>query len=178
MQKRKPSKPIRFHRDTLLFHHSIRIGRKGKPIRISKFRTMKRDAVYGFSPHDITGRGRLLANDARVTKLGKLLRRFHVDELPQIWNLLKGELSLVGIRPMSRQEYRGLPEEIKKIHTEMGPGLAGLAYACKTFPPTERELFDTFREFYALWKISPVKAQLVFGVRIAKNKLLGRAPSV
>jgi len=75
-----------------VFYRQIRIGRNGRPFRIVKFRSM--DDVTSRTPGGIT-----VSGDKRVTKVGRILRRHKVDELPQLWNVLRGEMSLVGPRP-------------------------------------------------------------------------------
>jgi exopolysaccharide biosynthesis polyprenyl glycosylphosphotransferase len=75
-----------------IFYLQERLGYRGKPFMMIKFRTMKTDAENGIP---------LLSceNDNRVTTIGKILRKYRLDELPQFWNILKGEMSLVGPRP-------------------------------------------------------------------------------
>jgi len=75
-----------------VFFRQMRIGRLGQPFHLIKFRTMREDAE-AFGPQITIGR------DSRITRLGCLLRKAKIDELPQLYNVLKGEMSLVGPRP-------------------------------------------------------------------------------
>ena len=76
-----------------------RIGRNGKPFKILKFRSMRPDAEDESGPCLYSGEG-----DERLTKVGAFLRAHHLDELPQLWNVFKGDMSLIGYRP-ERQYY-------------------------------------------------------------------------
>lgn len=71
-----------------------RIGRKGKPFNIYKFRSMTPNAESSGVPQLVDQKG-----DPRLTKVGKFIRAHHLDELPQIWNVLKGDMSFIGYRP-------------------------------------------------------------------------------
>lgn len=93
-----------------------RIGRKGKKFRLYKFRSMVKNAdELLFSDPDLYQQMRSgthkLNDDPRVTNIGKIIRKYSLDELPQFWNVLKGEMSFVGTRP-----YR--PDELEKYHRE------------------------------------------------------------
>ena len=94
-----------------------RPGRHGKPFQIIKFRTM-RDAV------DLDGRP--LPDAQRLTKLGRCLRASSIDELPELWNVLKGDLSLVGPRPLLMEYLRLYSPEQSRRH-EVRPGITGWA---------------------------------------------------
>ena len=80
-------------RGPILFRQ-VRVGKDGRPFHILKFRSMVAQAVDMDSDARIT-----VAGDPRVTAIGKILRRYKVDELPQLWNVLRGNMSLVGPRP-------------------------------------------------------------------------------
>lgn len=94
-----------------------RPGRGGRTFTILKFRTMTdaRDA-----------RGRLLSDDARLTPLGRWLRRTSVDELPELFNVLRGDMSLVGPRPLL-ERYRPYYTERERLRERVRPGITGLA---------------------------------------------------
>lgn len=100
-----------------VFFHQDRPGKDGKIFRLYKFRTMtdKKDA-----------QGNLLLDKDRLTKFGKLLRATSLDELPELWNILKGDMSIVGPRPLL-VEYLPYYTEAEKHRHDVRPGLTGLA---------------------------------------------------
>ncbi len=105
--------------DGPIFFRQERVGQHGEVFRIWKFRTMVVDAErLGLS---ITARG-----DPRVTRLGKLLRKWKVDELPQLWNVLRGEMSFVGPRPEVPQ-YVGKYTEAQRRVLSLKPGITDIA---------------------------------------------------
>jgi len=101
-----------------IFYRSERVGLNNKKFKMYKFRTMKinRDDIpdFEYTPE----------NDPRVTKIGKFLRRFTLDEVPQFINVLKGEMSMVGPRPSFPFRFLDNPVKYKKRHS-MKPGLTG-----------------------------------------------------
>src|SRR5881409_3746891 len=98
-----------------VFYRGVRAGRYGKAFRIFKFRTMVEDA-------DKIGGPSSSADDPRITRVGNFLRRYKLDELPQLLNVLKGEMSLVGPRPEVLQEVLLYTEEEKRL-LEVRPGI-------------------------------------------------------
>jgi sugar transferase EpsL len=108
---------VRVRIGTPVLFRQVRPGHKARPFVLLKFRTMNatRDE-----------QGRLLSDEKRLTKLGKTLRRFSLDELPQLWNVLIGEMSLVGPRPLLLQYVERYSPEQARRH-QVKPGMTGWA---------------------------------------------------
>jgi lipopolysaccharide/colanic/teichoic acid biosynthesis glycosyltransferase len=105
------------------FYAQLRVGRNGRPFKLFKLRTMVHDCERESGPRWAS------ANDPRVTPLGRFLRRTHLDEFPQLWNVLRGEMSLVGPRP-ERPEFVGQLEAAIPGYRQrllVRPGVTGLA---------------------------------------------------
>lgn len=112
-----------------IFYSQIRIGKGGKPFRIWKLRSMVSDAEQMQkeleSRNEIEGAMFKIKDDPRITKIGRSLRKYSLDELPQLWNVLVGDMALVGPRPP-------LPAEVKKyseydrLRLTVKPGCTGL----------------------------------------------------
>jgi lipopolysaccharide/colanic/teichoic acid biosynthesis glycosyltransferase len=100
-----------------------RIGWRGRTFRIIKFRSMVRNAPYIRNPD---GSAHSSDTDLRVTRLGRILRRTSLDEIPQLWNVMRGEMSLIGPRPElaeGTQSYR--PADFRRLNVR--PGMTGWA---------------------------------------------------
>ncbi|GGE57881.1 galactosyl transferase WbfU [Streptosporangium jomthongense] len=95
-----------------------RVGRDKRPFTLVKFRTMSVDTA-SVASH--------LANSASITKFGHFLRRTKLDELPQLWNVLKGEMSLVGPRPCLFNQEELIAEREQRGVLKARPGITGLA---------------------------------------------------
>jgi exopolysaccharide biosynthesis polyprenyl glycosylphosphotransferase len=121
----------RLKRETLgsTFFRQHRVGQNGRCFTLYKFRTMFRDAedrlIELRAQNQMQGPMFKLEHDPRVTVTGQRLRRRHLDELPQFWNVLKGEMSLVGTRPPTEDEVREY-ESHHHRRLSMKPGLTGL----------------------------------------------------
>ncbi len=104
-------------------YSQTRLGRKGRPYRILKIRTMYHNCERNSGPRWST------PGDPRVTVVGRFLRRTHLDELPQLWNVLKGEMSLVGPRPERPEFVKLLECAVPHYHDRLQarPGVTGLA---------------------------------------------------
>jgi exopolysaccharide biosynthesis polyprenyl glycosylphosphotransferase len=120
---------IRFTSPGPVVYRSMRPGIGGRPFACLKFRTMHHDAEQrqeDLEPHNEKG-GALfkIRNDPRITPVGALLRRWSFDELPQLFNVLRGEMSLVGPRPLPQRDYDRLEEWHRKRYLVL-PGITGL----------------------------------------------------
>lgn len=112
----------------VIFKHK-RIGKNGKEIYIYKFRTMvenAEDTIQNFTEEQKKEfqENYKLADDPRITKVGKLLRKTSLDELPQLINILKGDLSIIGPRPIVREELKKYGERQEEF-LSITPGLTG-----------------------------------------------------
>ena len=115
------------------FYSHVRIGRGGKLFRIWKFRSMVQHAQQILEQHlkrhpelrEEWERDHKLKHDPRITRLGRLLRKTSLDELPQLWNVLRGEMSLVGPRPIVHNEVVKYGEGFS-LYTQVLPGITGL----------------------------------------------------
>lgn len=125
-------------------YHSWRVGWKGRKFVCYKFRTMVTNADElkdGLrNKNERNGPFFKITNDPRLTRIGAFLRRYSLDELPQLWNVLKGDMSLVGPRPHPLDDYaQYIPEHLRRL--DVKPGITGLwqVYARRD-PSFERNL--------------------------------------
>lgn len=115
-------------RGPVFFKHT-RVGKDGKIIQIYKFRSMvdnAEDLIKKFTPEQMKEykENYKLKNDPRITKVGKILRKTSLDELPQLINIIKGDLSIIGPRPVVSEELKKYGMNIEKF-LSVTPGLTG-----------------------------------------------------
>lgn len=103
-----------------IFYLQERIGFKNSRFKIWKFATMLKNSL------DIGTGSITLQDDFRVTKFGKFLRKTKINELPQLYNILKGDISIVGPRPVLEQDWRLYPDSILNKIYDVKPGLTGI----------------------------------------------------
>lgn len=124
--------PLRLDGGRVIYPHT-RIGKNGKPFHCYKFRSMRNDAdqiLDGCIGNDENARSEWMAKqklkrDPRLTKIGAFLRKWSIDECPQFYNILVGDMSLVGPRPVTRGELQ-LYGPYKTAYKSVQPGLTGL----------------------------------------------------
>ena len=112
-----------------IFFGQTRIGKNGRRFTFYKFRSMYQDAEQRkkdlIAQNEVQGLMFKMENDPRITKVGRFIRKTSIDELPQFWNVLKGDMSLVGTRPPTVDEFERY-EAKHKCRLSMTPGLTGL----------------------------------------------------
>jgi len=133
-----------------------RAGRKGRLFRCYKFRTMVSDADQkkGVLREKNQRSGPIfkIADDPRITRVGRLLRRYSLDELPQLWNIFKGEMSLVGPRPHPAEEFAAY--ELGHLsRLDVTPGLTGLWQVSARRDPSFERAMELDREYIRSWNL-------------------------
>jgi lipopolysaccharide/colanic/teichoic acid biosynthesis glycosyltransferase len=107
----------------------------GVEFRCWKFRSMRHDAeklkIELSARNEADGPQFFISNDPRVTRVGRVLRRFNLDELPQFWNVLKGDMAIVGPRPSPRRENQFSPPW-REMRLSVRPGITGLWQVCRS----------------------------------------------
>lgn len=141
---------IRLDSSGPVFFRQVRVGRGGRPFTMLKFRTMRESAerekamLASLNVHD-GGTLFKIREDPRVTRVGKWLRRFSLDEIPQLFNVLRGEMSLIGPRPPLPSEVANYPLDAHRRFL-VRPGLTGLWQVSgrSDLSPTESVRLDTY----------------------------------
>ena len=131
-----------------VFYRQKRVGQNGKPFILSKFRSMRNDAEASTGP--------IFADkdDLRITRVGRVLRTTRVDELPQLLNILRGEMSFVGPRPerpfFVEQFAKEIPYYTQRLSVK--PGLTGWAQVCYSYGATARRCCGKTSVRFVLYK--------------------------
>lgn len=144
-----------------VFFTQMRIGRQGRPFRIWKFRTMRR----GTEGSPVTAGG-----DSRITRPGAVLRRYKLDELPQLFNVLRGDMSLVGPRP-EVPEFVRLDTAIWQAVLQVRPGLTDMATLLFR---DEEALLQGAADPSALYRDSVLPTKLVLNLAYLRSRSFWR----
>jgi hypothetical protein len=155
-----------------------RIGQNGKPINVYKIRTMHPYAEYVqgyvFNQNNVKDGGKF-SKDFRITKWGRFLRKLWIDELPMIYNFIKGDLKLVGVRPLSPHYLSLYTEEHRQKRFKFKPGLVPPYYA--DMPKTLPEIMESESRYLDRYSKNPVRTDMIYLWLIFKNIVLKRQRS-
>jgi lipopolysaccharide/colanic/teichoic acid biosynthesis glycosyltransferase len=155
-----------------------RIGKDGKPIFVFKLRTMHPYSEYlqkFMYDHNNLADGGKFHRDFRITSWGKFFRKIWVDELPMIINWFKGDLKLVGVRPISQHYLSLYPAEVRERRTHYKPGLVPPFYA--DMPTTLDEIIQSELNYMNAYDESPFKADVKYFFKAFNNIIFKRARS-
>ncbi len=161
-----------------LFIRLNRVGKNGKKIKVRKLRSMYAYSEfiqeYIYQNYSLAEGGKL-KRDPRVSKTGKVFRKFWIDELPMLWNLLTGELKLVGVRPLSAHYLSLYPEKAVEARLKTKPGLVPPFYY--DMPKTFEEIVESEMKYLEQYKKSPIRTDVKYFFAAFSNILFKGARS-
>ena len=150
-----------------------RVGFDGKIFTVYKLRTMYpyseylQDYIFRLNALEEGGK---FKNDFRTTSYGNFFRRFWIDELPMLFNWMKREMKLVGVRPLSEQYFYLYPKELQDMRIKTKPGLVPPYYA--DMPKGLEEILDSERRYLEAYQKNPTKTDLQYLYKAIKNIVL------
>ncbi len=147
-----------------------RMGKDKKQIMVYKLRTMYPFSEYlqhyVFEKNNLKKGGKL-NNDFRISNVGKVLRKYWIDELPMFINLFKGEMKLVGVRPLSSHYFGLYTKEVQEKRSQFKPGLIPPFYA--DMPETLEEIMESEMNYLEQYEKKPLLTDMLYILKIAKN---------
>lgn len=160
--------------------HLRRVGKGGKDIVVHKFRTMYSYSEY-VQPYiyhyQSLERGGKFKDDYRVNFWGRVLRRVWLDELPMVWNLVRGDLKLVGVRPLSHQYFNLYSPEVQQLRIQTKPGLLPPFYYEEHTPETLNDVQESERRYLEAYLQKPFATDWRYFWGIVGNILFRRKRS-
>lgn len=155
-----------------------RVGKDGKLIKVFKLRTMHPFSEYlqdyVFQRNELQEGGKF-KNDFRISKEGKIFRKFWIDELPMFFNLIRGDMKLIGVRPLSEQYFSLYTKELQEKRVKTKPGLLPPFYA--DMPKTLQEIIASELTYLESYEKSPLQTDIRYFLKAMKNIAFGGARS-
>jgi len=155
-----------------------RVGKGGEKITVYKLRTMHPYSEYAqeyvFEQNNLQNGGKL-KEDFRVTGWGRIFRQLWIDELPMLYNWLKGEMKLVGVRPLSSHYFSLYPEDMQSFRTTVKPGLVPPFYA--DMPETFEEIVESERRYINAYHEKPIRTDIRYFFKAMYNIVIKRERS-
>ncbi len=167
-----------YHPTYGLFIQLNRIGKHGKMIKVRKLRTMHPYSEYlqgyVFDKNQLEEGGKF-ANDFRLTTLGRIMRRYWIDELPMLFNFFKGDMKLVGVRPLSPQYFSLYTKELQDLRIRYKPGLIPPYYA--DLPANFEEIMESEKRYLLAYEKNPIITDLRYFFKTAYNIIFKKVRS-
>ena len=155
-----------------------RIGKNGKIIKVHKLRTMHPFSEYlqeyVYNRNELQEGGKI-KNDFRISPEGRIFRKFWIDEIPMLINIFKGEMKLVGVRPLSKHFYSLYDEDLQQKRIKNKPGFIPPFYV--DLPKTMSEIMESERKYLELYDQSPFITDVKYFFMAFKNVLFKGARS-
>ena len=155
-----------------------RIGHHGRIINIYKFRTMYPFSEFiqkdVFEENNLDASGKFL-NDFRITSWGRILRKYFIDEIPQLYNWLRSDINLVGVRAISKHYYSLYPKDLQELRINFKPGLIPPYYA--DMPTTFEEIVESEVRYLQQKKEKPIFTNIIYFVKAIINIIFSGARS-
>lgn len=155
-----------------------RYGRNNRVIKVLKLRTMHPYSEYlqeYFFEHNGLQSGGKFKDDPRVTTLGHYFRRYWIDELPMLYNLLRGDVKIVGVRPLSEQYFHLYPEAFRVFRQRFKPGL--VPPYCVDLPQTLEEIVESERRYLEAYQRNPLRTDIRYFFLACRNILMNKVRS-
>jgi lipopolysaccharide/colanic/teichoic acid biosynthesis glycosyltransferase len=160
---------LRFTGEGEVFYRQKRVGRNSKTFEVLKFATMLKDSP-SIGTGTITQK-----DDPRVLPIGKFLRKTKLNEVPQLWNIFVGDMSVVGPRPLTKETRDYIPEEILDEIQDVQPGLTGIGSI--VFRDEETIIHESGEDYHEFYKreIAPYKGAVELWYKRRKSFLMDMA---
>ena len=155
-----------------------RYGKNGKEIMVYKLRTMHPYSEYIQKYiYDLNGTstGDKADNDFRINTLGSFFRKLWIDELPMLINLFRGDIKIVGVRPLSSHKLSIYPKELQKLRNKHKPGLVPPYYS--DMPNGQQEMWESERNYLLAYDDSPLKTDIKYFFKAFYNIIFRHARS-
>ncbi len=158
-----------------------RVGKNGKPLKVYKLRTMApyseyvQQFIYERNGLSGLGNGSKFVDDPRITTLGRFCRKYWIDELPMLYNLMRGDLKIFGVRPISKHYFSLYPEEFQKYRINFKPGLVPPVYV--ELPKSLEDTVEIERRYLQAYEKAPLRTDISYLFKALYNIFIKRVRS-
>ena len=158
-----------------------RVGKNGKIVKVYKLRTMSpyseyvQQFIYERNGAGGIGTGSKFNNDPRITTLGRVFRKYWIDELPMLYNLVRGDLKLFGVRPISKHYFSLYPEEFQEFRKKFKPGLIPPVYV--EIPKSLADTVEIERRYLQAYERQPIRTDIRYFFTAMYNIFIKRVRS-